>query len=1047
MAELLTNGDFETWAAGLPTGWVKLGTQTIAEEKVDVHTGTKAVKGTTTGPGCGIQQTVAGVAANQRLRLQVWQHVDAAAVAANYRVCCELQIVGGPRGGQFLNFSTGEWEAETPANEKNLQLITRPWSTRYVHLGYEAFAPGEVTSIRLTLKRVDGNPYSFWFDSASLQSVPTPVVPTTIDWGQYSHKTPDVPAVLDEFINNFGRPDYVGMYREWGGNILTPADIATLDARRIIPTISWEDTESHKPTIAEIASGSQDAYIDAQAAIIKAYGKPVIIRLFWEMNLSWMFGERPDPDSYIAAWKHVVERFKAKGATNALWFWCPSIDYDRGEGTHFETTHDFFPYFPGDEFVDYVGADGYSTAFFDEETKAPGWATIREIFFYTYSCLAGLSEKPFIIGETGVEELAGGGGLTLGEGTLGGGTLGGTLSKGAAKAEWLLQGLLTTLPQVFPRIAAVFYFNRHNEGEPEWEIDSSTTSHDAFAEVMFTPLYSNDLPAPAVNITAQFPPDLLAVRIDIPGGGSARWAEDEHSPENVLSEIACSDEIPGGYKDLSGILARDPQATYPDLATYGDVTLYQPGGEPVWKGSLDKGPKVSGDQISISPAALGYQFILDDDSAAQIGIIDSDLSRWGESSAQRKRELVANKYAFSGSVSTGFLDAGSTDPGIIFDTSGIEKVAEIKPGGEMTYYGDGVDIGRILFDFLGDGTVTWDEYVYLGSDDIPTLLDASKNYNGSSASKQELVATVAGRKYAIINSFYTGAFIGQMLNFHMFQNIKVIGRHGMPLQGVWPNVGFSTKQILEYVLKTFAQPLTLDPDYIDDDNFILSQAWYGEAAALADIINDITKYGLFDWFVYNNKRFEYRKPGSYGRYWKAYTVPSELSEVGEDSQRLWRRITVRYQDPDGSTRLVGAPGSGCRVESPELEITDPENPAVKAGRTRRDILDLQGVSNPAQAISVGKRFLEESSLLNHSGSASLSGYVLDDAGIYRPASQVKSGDYVSFVDSSDPGYRKIVGKQYTHSDRHAAIDIDAPPTGLQELLERLQAGLTTLGVS
>jgi phage baseplate assembly protein W len=469
VAELLTNGDFEAWAAGLPTGWEKLGTQTIAEEKVDVHTGTKAVKGTTTGPGCGIKQTVAGVAANQRLRLQVFQHVDAAAVAADYRVCVELQIVGGELGGLFLNFSTGEWEAETPANEKNLQLLTRPISTRYVQLGYEFSAPPIGTSIRFTLKRVDGNPYSFWFDSASLATVAVPATPTSIDWGEYAHHIPNEPAVLDGIISEFGRPDYVGMYREWGGDILTPADIRTLDARGIIPTISWEtDEETHKPTLAEIAAGAADAYIDAQAAIIAAYGKPVIIRPFWEMNLSWMFGERVAPDTYVAGWRYLVERMKAKGATNALWFWCPSIDYDRGEGTKFETIHDFFPYFPGDAYVDFVGADGYSSAFYNTELKKAGWATVEEIFFYTYHCLAGLSTKPFIIGETGVEE------------------------EGGDKPNWIREGMLETIPQVFPRIDAIFYFNRHNEGEPEWELDSTPAAHDAFKEAVLSGLYVNE---------------------------------------------------------------------------------------------------------------------------------------------------------------------------------------------------------------------------------------------------------------------------------------------------------------------------------------------------------------------------------------------------------------------------------------------------------------------------------------------------------------------------------------------------------------------------
>ena len=81
-------------------------------------------------------------------------------------------------------------------------------------------------------------------------------------------------------------------------------------------------------------------------------------------------------------------------------------------------------------------------------------------------------------------------------------------------------------------------------------------------------------------------------------------------------------------------------------------------------------------------------------------------------------------------------------------------------------------------------------------------------------------------------------------------------------------------------------------------------------------------------------------------------------------------------------------------------ITDPQHPAVLAGRTRRDTLDI-GLADAATAIAVGKRFLEEANLLDRSGSATLKGYVLDIYNNLRPVAQVKSGDWISFVDASD----------------------------------------------
>lgn len=274
-----------------------------------------------------------------------------------------------------------------------------------------------------------------------------------------------------------------------------------------------------------------------------------------------------------------------------------------------------------------------------------------------------------------------------------------------------------------------------------------------------------------------------------------------------------------------------------------------------------------------------------------------------------------------------------------------------------------------------------------------------------------------------------------------------MGRHGLLLKGTWPNVGYTDKQILEYAIPQVAAPLEVDSESIEDSEYIIPQAWYTEGTA-ADMVRDVTKYSSWmDWFVYDGLKFEYRKPGTYGKFWKAYVGDSNLNSLGEDSSRLWESVVVSYTDADGSTRTVGPPGSGAGYETPELKLSDTDHPAVRAELTRRDILDLRGLGTPATAITVGKRFLEEANLLSRSGSATLSGYVLDAYGVFWPAACVKSGDWISFVDSSDPSYRKIVGKNYTHDSRAAEIDVDAPPQGLEALLERLQADLIPLGVA
>jgi hypothetical protein len=557
-------------------------------------------------------------------------------------------------------------------------------------------------------------------------------------------------------------------------------------------------------------------------------------------------------------------------------------------------------------------------------------------------------------------------------------------------------------------------------------------------------------------VVREFISDKLAIRTDSPSGFSARWAEDESAPINILADIECSDEIPGGYKELSGSLARDPLIDYRDLEAYGDVRLYGAGGEAIWEGSLDKGPTVSGEQVSISPSALGYQYILDDDHAVQVGFIDCDLSKWGEPTTRRKLFLVVQNiggrpYTYSQEVATSISDLAN-GPGISFALSSV--AAASTPVGESLYYSEGPDIGELRFDYLNLVTsmaedANYQDTAVLGADDMFPAggVDISEIYKQVTKLNQSLKSSSTKRKYAMVKSVYAAALAeATYRNVHGFLNPKVIGRHGLTPRGVWPNIGYSSKAMLEYLITNFASPLTVDSDYMDDDGYTVTQAWYPNMP-LTDIVHDVTKYGLYDWFVYRGKRFELRKPGSYGRYWKAYTSEAGLNEVGLDSQRLWRKITVRYTDASGVTRTAGALGSGCDSESEALEVTDPDHPAVKAKRTRRDILDLQGIATPETAVAVGRRFLEEANLISRSGSATLKGYVYDDKNVLRPVSQVKSGDYISFVDAADASYRKIMSKTYRHTDRASTIDVDAPPAGMEALLERLQAGLISLGVS
>jgi hypothetical protein len=123
----------------------------------------------------------------------------------------------------------------------------------------------------------------------------------------------------------------------------------------LTPMVSWNLPFDG----AQVTNGSEDAYINAQAAAVRSYGKPVFIRLDWEMNgfwyPHWNLGA-VTPAEYVASWRHVYALFHAAGVGNAAFVWAPNaLDYFSTSGQRVTTAS----WYPGDDVVNWIGLDAY----------------------------------------------------------------------------------------------------------------------------------------------------------------------------------------------------------------------------------------------------------------------------------------------------------------------------------------------------------------------------------------------------------------------------------------------------------------------------------------------------------------------------------------------------------------------------------------------------------------------------------------------------------------------------------------------------------------
>jgi len=232
----------------------------------------------------------------------------------------------------------------------------------------------------------------------------------------------------------------VHTYAAWGDAAdqdFPAAFVETVHALGSVPVITWEPwlttfenrlhphlplrNERDRNGLGAVAHGEYDFYVDAWAREAARHDGPVILRFAHEMNDPYRYPWGPhnnEAADFIAAWRHVVERFRAAGADRVLWAWSPHVAY---EG--------YWSFWPGEAYVDWVatGALNYGTA-----AVWSKWYTFDQIFGRHYEELHRVG-KPIMIAEFG------------------------SLSTGGDRVEWY-RDALTDLPLRYPAVRSILFF-------------------------------------------------------------------------------------------------------------------------------------------------------------------------------------------------------------------------------------------------------------------------------------------------------------------------------------------------------------------------------------------------------------------------------------------------------------------------------------------------------------------------------------------------------------------------------------------------------------
>lgn len=214
-----------------------------------------------------------------------------------------------------------------------------------------------------------------------------------------------------------------------------------------------------------IADGTCDTFLKEVALNLKSYQKPILLRFAWEMNLPNMYWSvdrvGSTPEDFIGAWRRFYTVLKNNNADNVIWV----LSFN----TTSSTTIPYAKLYPGDQYVDWVAIDGYNWGDTQDWSK---WTSFNGVFRNSYNELTAITDKPVMLSEFN------------------------SVSSGGDKAEWLKDALTIQIPDKYPNVRAIIFFNESKlEGEGvDWRIEISPAATQIVKDSLKNPLYLENFP-------------------------------------------------------------------------------------------------------------------------------------------------------------------------------------------------------------------------------------------------------------------------------------------------------------------------------------------------------------------------------------------------------------------------------------------------------------------------------------------------------------------------------------------------------------------------
>jgi len=207
----------------------------------------------------------------------------------------------------------------------------------------------------------------------------------------------DKPSKQDivSFNDKYGKkPFLVMVFIDWD-NFVDKKVIEDVYSQDCVLFVTWEPWHANRKEPINydgLLSGEYDQYINEFAKEIKQIKGDVFLRFAHEMNGNWYpwSGTKIGKDKFVANYRYVKDAFDKIETSNVRWVFSINWEDIPQENNHFSQ------YYPGDDYVDFFGIDGYNWG----NTKSwSRWMSFSEIFDTRYNEVVNNFEKPVLISE------------------------------------------------------------------------------------------------------------------------------------------------------------------------------------------------------------------------------------------------------------------------------------------------------------------------------------------------------------------------------------------------------------------------------------------------------------------------------------------------------------------------------------------------------------------------------------------------------------------------------------------------------------------------